>query len=901
MDQSHSLAVARQALSLAGAEREEFLRSRCEGDAALRAEVERTISQLQSATLAPGMAASGAGSELAGEEASASSVHDNPTLVGIASTSPDLFESAADAASLSPAELETADRPQRIGAYRVLGLLGEGGMGVVYLAEQDRPKRTVALKVVRPEMIGAALLKRFEFESQVLGRLQHPGIAQVYEAGMATPGGGAARTPFFAMEYVRGFSLSEYADQQHLDVRARLALMVRVCEAVQHAHSRGVIHRDLKPGNILVTPEGQPKILDFGIARATDSDIKATRTGAGQLVGTLPYMSPEQVAGDPDALDTRSDVYALGVIVYELLSGRLPHDLSKKTIVEAARLIADTEPPRLGVVAPSVSADVSTIVAKAMEKDRARRYQTASELAADLQRYLSDQPISARPPSTMYLLRKFAKRNKGLVAGVSAAVLLLVLGVVGTSVGMARAVEQRRRAEVEKTRADDEAQTAQSINDFLINRMLSSARPEEALGRQITVSEVVGNAAGEIDAAFADRPRVRASLHGAVGKTYTAIGEFDKASPHLEQKLGYEREIAPGSGAVGAALYELGSLRFRQTRWAEAEALFREAAAVFTATGKDQKTLPEVYSSLAATARNAGKLDDAEKLHQEALDACRIAFGPEDTRTLAATTNLAVLLHDAGKLDQAGPLYKVVLETRQRTLPPMHPDILLAMGNYAGFQFESGDIAGAERTQTEVVEVRRKVNGPDHPTTIFDMANLGVMREKIGKTAEAEAIYREALEASIRKLGADHENTAILHDNLANCLSNQKKDAEAEEHYLKGIDILTRTSGIDHPETLHSRFSYAKWLINHERLAEGEAKLMEVLAAQTRSLGEKHASTLVTKIWVAKLRQKQGNNAEALVIAKEALVDRRALLGPDHPGVKDLEKLIGELEAAQGK
>src|SRR5262245_33067325 len=373
--------------------------------------------------------------------------------------------------------------PPRIGRYRILRLLGEGGMGVVYEAEQDNPRRTVALKVIRPGLVSPVLLKRFAQEAQILGRLHHPGIAQIYEAGVAEDG-----QPFFALEFIRGLPLDEYARRHALDPAARLDLLARVCDAVQHAHEQGVIHRDLKPANILVDETGQPKVLDFGVARATDADLLSTtdHTRTGQLLGTLSYMSPEQVAADPAALDQRSDVYTLGVMLFELLAGRLPYPLEHLPLPEAARVIREQEPSRLGALAPQLRGDVETIVARALEKERARRYPSAAELAADVRRHLRNEPIRARRPSVLYQLRKFARRNKALVGGVAGIMAALVAGLIGTLVFAVREARQRAQAEHnaqealdhaaneadERRRADREADAAWT-NQYIahVNRM----------------------------------------------------------------------------------------------------------------------------------------------------------------------------------------------------------------------------------------------------------------------------------------------------------------------------------------------------------------------------------------------------------------------------------------------
>ncbi|MCI0365071.1 MAG: serine/threonine protein kinase, partial [Phycisphaerales bacterium] len=373
---------------------------------------------------------------------------------------PGVLDQPALGDSISVAEVESTVRsarelPDRIGHYRIVRVIGEGGMGVVYEAEQDEPRRRVALKVIRPGMMSASLLRRFRHEAQMLGQLKHPGIAQIYEAGTADQGEGGQ--PYFAMELVTGRPLLDYAQAHRLGTRQRLELMARICDAVHHAHLNGVIHRDLKPVNILVVDESsqtqilqsqafaQPKILDFGIARATEADIQTVtlRTDVGHLLGTIAYMSPEQAAGDPAQLDIRSDVYALGVIAYELLSGRLPYNVQGKLIHEAVRIIRDDEPSRLSSISRVFRGDVETIIAKALEKEKDRRYQSAAEFASDIRRYLSEQPIAARPASRLYQFRKFARRNKAIVAGVAVAFAALA---IGTAVSITQAIVARAAA-----------------------------------------------------------------------------------------------------------------------------------------------------------------------------------------------------------------------------------------------------------------------------------------------------------------------------------------------------------------------------------------------------------------------------------------------------------------------
>jgi non-specific serine/threonine protein kinase/serine/threonine-protein kinase len=422
--------------------------------------------------------------------------------------------------------------PQRIGHYTIQSVIASGGMGTVFKAVQESPHRTVALKVMKAGVNSAAELRRFEFEAQLLGRLRHPGIAQIYEAGTHCEEGSSV--PFFAMEYIpNAKNIIQYAQDKNLGTRERLELFAQVCEAVHHGHQKGIIHRDLKPGNILIGSSGEPRVIDFGVARATDSDMALTQhqTDVGQLVGTVQYMSPEQCEADPLDIDTRSDVYSLGIVLYELLCGRLPYDLHQVPVFEATRVIRNQVPPRPGKVNPKLRGDLETIMLKALEKDRDRRYQSAAELDQDVRRYLGGNAITAHPASSIYQLRVFARRTKGFLAAASVVAVVLVAGVIVSSTLYFRS----RNYQIQTYALEAKAQGAQDYLQDVIDSI------GNLWGDRVPVSRLLKTFGDNIEKRFADQPEVEAEVRYKLAQKYDFLSMF-KGGPEAREFAAMAKE-----------------------------------------------------------------------------------------------------------------------------------------------------------------------------------------------------------------------------------------------------------------------------------------------------------------------------------------------------------------------
>jgi tetratricopeptide (TPR) repeat protein/tRNA A-37 threonylcarbamoyl transferase component Bud32 len=781
----------------------------------------------------------------------------------LAATSPGA-SSAADADSVTtlPVGAVTAHGsvPKTIGRYVVLRLIGEGGMGTVYEAEQDQPRRTVALKIIKPGLTNQQLLRRFELESQALGRLHHPGIAQVYEAGTADTGLGPQ--PYFAMELIRGEPLQVYVESHRLNMRLRLELLAKICDAVEHAHRCGIIHRDLKPGNILVEGTGQPKILDFGVARVTDSDAQATRqTDLGQLIGTLAYMSPEQVLADPLELDTRSDVYALGVILYELLAKQLPYPISRN-LQEAMRAIREEDPTRLSSISRDYRGDVETIVAKALEKDKARRYSSAAFLAADIRHYLSDEPITARPASTGYLLRKFARRHKTMVTAMAAVFVVLVAGIVVST----REAVLARRAE----------QTTQAVNDFLQNDLLAQASTSNQSGPStkpdlhLEVRTALDRAAARIQDRFASQPLVEASIRQTIGQTYYDLGLFGEGQKHAERAFELRRRLLGGNDPTTiASMVQVAHFQQRQGQYALAEPLFTTILeSRRRSLGSEHPDTLASMHDLAWLYNDEGKYDQSETLYKEVITVQRRVLGDDHRETLNAKSDLALLFVYEGKYAQAEPILAEVMPVLRRVVGEEHPDSIVALADLAFVYLSQGKYAQAEPAAIQVLAIRRRVLGEEHPDTITSMQLLARLYVYQGKFDLAEPLITRALAIRRRVLGEEHPETVGMMNEMAELRRRQGQYREAEALLVPILAVRRRVLGEEHPDTLRTFVYVGRVRLQAQRYAEAEAALLGTLTKYEKTLPEAWQRFSCQSMLGASMEgQKKFAEAEPLLIA----------------------------------
>jgi non-specific serine/threonine protein kinase/serine/threonine-protein kinase len=812
---------------------------------------------------------------------------------------------------------------RRIGPYHLLQKIGEGGMGEVWLAEQTEPvRRKVALKVIKQGMDTKQVVARFEAERQALALMDHPAIAKVYDAG-ATPHG----RPYFVMEHVQGVPITEHCDRQKLTNRQRLDLFMQVCEGVQHAHHKAVIHRDLKPSNVLVSIRDDkpvPRIIDFGVAKATAQKLteQTMHTRLGVMIGTPAYMSPEQAELTGQDIDTRTDVYALGVMLYELLVGALPFDpkeFQQAGLEAMVRKIREEEPPKpstrlttlgeqstqsaerrrteLPALRRELSGDLDWITLKALEKDRTRRYGSPHELAADIERYLTDQPVTASPPSTAYRARKFVRRHTWGVAVAAVGSLVLVAVAATMAVQARRIASERDRAE--RARADLESVVAfqsgmlsevdtEGIGRRLLadlrDRVAETRRGHGATDREIgeavasfdaavrgvsatgaalrVIDEEILERSGEaIEGRFGEQPLVDARLRDTIGGTYRNLGLYERAAPHVESSLATRERLL----------------------------------------GRDDPETLSSFNSMGVLLQAQGKLDEAQPYCRAALEGRRRVLGDDHPDTLDSINNMGVLLQDLGKLEEALPYYREALEGRRRVLGDDHPLTLLSINNMGSLLWKQGKLAEAEPYFREALEDKRRVLGDDHPDTLVSINNMGGLLLYRGKSAEAEPYLREALEGERRVLGDDHPDTLTSINNMGSLLKAQGRLDEAEPYYREALEKVRRVLGDDHPSTLTSINNLGSLYNAQGRPEKAEPLLVEAVAGAKRTLPRGHVITGATmNTYGACLAAlKRFDEAEAsLLEAHEILV---AAVGTEHSYTLKAIRNLVDLYEAQGK
>lgn len=868
--------------------------------------------------------------------------------------------------------------------YTLEQKLGEGGMGEVWVAKQSEPvKRKVALKLIKAGMDTKSVVQRFEQERQALAMMDHPNIAKVLDGGIT-----ADRRPFFVMELVNGLPLTKFCDETKLGISERLELFVPICQAVQHAHQKGIVHRDLKPGNILVTMiDGKPvpKVIDFGVAKATSGRLteESLSTQFGAVVGTLEYMSPEQAGFSGDDVDTRADIYSLGVILYELLTGLRPFDskrMKKAALDEMIRIIREEEPSKPSTrlstdeSLPSLAAvrhiepgkltallrgELDWVVMKCLEKQRERRYESANGLARDIQRYLADEMVEARPPSTGYLLRKFIRRNQGTVIAASLVVFALLAGMAGTTWGMLRAesahaaetTERQRATEAEKL-ALSERDSAKAVNAFLLEDLLqqASAEGQTEPGRyanpDIKLLTVLDRASKRVEGRFAMRPREEAAIRFTLGNTYRALGKYALAEMHLQRALELcRRELGEENLLTLTALNDLATQYLYQAKYVQAEALFLKVREI----GRRVLGLDHHLPIIAANnlGNLYGQLDrnaDAVTILTQALGEARQHLGAGNVHTLAVTCNLALAEMRLGRLEQAESRFQEGIDAGRSTLGLDHPTMLGLRLNLAGVYCSQKRLDKAEEAYSRALDDVRHGYGDEHPDVVSAMHGLTTVYLAQRKFAQAEQWARKCIEASLRVHAADHPQVLAAKNSLAVAYYWQDKIVQARPLFEDILEVHRRRGGDEHSDTLTMAHNLAviyrrlalhteleallKWQLASARRMKGPVDVAEILdeagtnfinlrklpeavtsLAEALALREKHApnswETFNTKslLGTAFFEQKQLSEAEPHMLAGYLGMKKRQDMIPPHNKtvVTQSEERLIQLYIAVGK
>jgi tetratricopeptide (TPR) repeat protein/predicted Ser/Thr protein kinase len=848
--------VVADALELAPTERLEFLATACGDDAALRAEVEELLAQ---------------------NDEDADTVFDRGALAVVEQITADLPLTEPPLA-LGPGV--------RIGRYTLGRLIGEGGMGRVFEATQEHPKRTVALKVMRPHSLAIGAEQRFHWEAEALGRLGHPAVAQVFEAGVEALADGS-RVPWFAMQRIEGRPLHDTIDD--LDREQRIRLFLDICDGVAHAHRRGVIHRDLKPDNILVDAAGKPHIVDFGIARAVDDDERSRAlTLAGEVLGTLAYMSPEQVLGDRERIDARTDVYALGVILFEMLTGQSPHRFETGSLAEAALKLTREDARLAGSLDRTLKGDFEAVLAAALARESELRYPTVDAFADDVRRIQRNEPVRARAQTTLYQLSRFARRHRKLVIAVAGAFVLLTAGIIGTAIGLVQAQRARDEATAARARAETERDRAQAANEFL-RRLLASADPEDH-GRDIRLIDWLDMASAELAADETLEESVQASLRFTIGYTNWMLGRIEPASEQLEYAtVAFDRTDGRGSpqaiearGAWCEVALELGDL-------ATAEKLLTDVRAAVANAAEAGVELPDwahirPFELEAELLDAKGEAEAAVAAYRRCL-AMWLEIRPDGSDQVeTARNNLAIALLHLGKPDESLELMRETVTNRAAAVGPDHAATWTARCNLASALGEIGDCAAAVALCEEIEDDVVRVFGPDHPRTLSLYTTRAVALGVLGRDEEALPLYRLVRDREIVRSGDENPSTLTARNNLAVCLATLGRIEEAVDELRSIHEVLSAPDTRVQNEALriNTCSNLASLLSRQGRHLDALPYSTQALKEFEELLGEASMQTLIARNNHVTLCWEIGRFDEAVELAERnlALAERNY---PDHP------------------
>jgi len=756
-----------------------------------------------------------------------------------------------------------------ISRYKLLEKIGEGGMACVYMAEQKEPiRRKVALKIIKLGMDTKQVIARFEAERQALAMMDHPNIAKVLDAGATKTG-----RPYFVMELVKGVCITEYCDKNKLDTRARLDLFMQVCNAVQHAHQKGIIHRDIKPSNIMVTlhdGKAVPKVIDFGIAKATSMELteKTLFTRYAQMIGTPEYMSPEQAEMSGLDIDTRTDIYSLGVLLYQLLTGTLPFDpeiLRSYGYAEIRRTIVEDEPPRpstrlssLGEEAEKVAESRGTKIAllverlrkelewiplKAIRKDRTRRYRSAAEMSDDVQNYLNGAPLIAGPESTLYRLKKSIHRNRALVISTCSVIVVLFAGIMASTILAIR---------VDKSRAEArrQAMISQAVADFLTDDLLGSVAPEKAKSPEVTVHSVLGAASKNLEGKFKGKPLIEALIHDKLGETYQKLGDYKAAEPHLERAYQIRREqLGRKNQDTLTSMSHCGSLYFLQARYDDAEPLLVKAWQTRRRLLGEQhpdtlaSAVQVAWLSFLAGSSVARDFSAVEDLFVMTREAGRRVLGDEHSVTLEATRGLATLYYYIGRYEDAEPLCTDGLEITRRVLSEEHAATLGFMNLLALLHCQRGRYGQGTPLATRALQIGERVLGKEHPATVRSMFVLGELYRSQDRYDDAEPLLEESVQLSRQVLGDEHFWTLYYMHHLAYLYRDQGRYDDAGHLLTKVIEGRLHLFGENSLLTQGNMTELANLYVDHGRYGSAEQLLIKTLESRRHLYGDKNSLT----------------------------------------------------------